>query len=137
MELQRLNPLHHSHKAEVILQSLHFQLLQALGLLFLYLNMVCTIKFIVSLRGRRLKGKGKRIRARDHARGRREEGTLPPSSCAPRVSLAPKTPFPKTPFPFPFKRLPRRLIYSILRTLYIVYLYSFLKRCCRRENNYL
>ena len=29
---------------------------------------------------------------------------------APRVSLAPKTPFPKAPFPFPFKRLPRRLI---------------------------
>ena len=27
-----------------------------------------------SLRGRRLKGKGKGIRARDHARGRREEG---------------------------------------------------------------
>ena len=35
-----------------------------------------------SLRGRRLKGKGKRIRARDHARGRREETTraqIPPS----------------------------------------------------------
>ena len=30
--------------------------------------------------------------------------SLPPSSCAPRVSLAPKTPF-----PFPLKRLPRRL----------------------------
>ena len=30
--------------------------------------------------------------------------SLPPSSRAPRVSLAPKTPF-----PFPFKRLPRRL----------------------------
>ena len=28
-----------------------------------------------------------------------------------RVSLAPETPFPKTPFPFPaFKRLPRRLL---------------------------
>ena len=41
-----------------------------------------------SLRGRRSKGKGKGIRARD----------------------APiKTPFFKTPFPFPFKRLPRRL----------------------------
>ena len=35
--------------------------------------------------------------------------SLPPSSRAPRVSLAPKTPFPKAPFPFPFKRLPRRL----------------------------
>ena len=31
------------------------------------------------------------------------------TSRAPLVSLAPKTPFPKTPFPFPFKRLPRRL----------------------------
>ena len=30
--------------------------------------------------------------------------SFPPSSCAPRVS-----PAPKTPFPFPFKRLPRRL----------------------------
>ena len=29
---------------------------------------------IISLRGRRSKGKGKGIRARDHARGRREEG---------------------------------------------------------------
>ena len=47
-----------------------------------------------SLRGRRWKGKGKGIWARDHV---------------PRVSLALKTPFPKTPFPFPFKRLPRRL----------------------------
>ena len=28
---------------------------------------------------------------------------------APRVSLARKNPFPKAPFPFPFKRLPRRL----------------------------
>ena len=27
----------------------------------------------------------------------------------PRVSLEPKTPFPKAPFPFPFKRLSRRL----------------------------
>ena len=35
--------------------------------------------------------------------------SLPPSSRAPRVSLAPKAPVPKTPFPFPFKRLPRRL----------------------------
>ena len=82
LELQRLNPQHHSHEGEVILQSLHFQLLQGLGLLFLYLHMVCTMKFIVSLCGKRLKGKGKRIRARYHARGRREEGTLPPSSRA-------------------------------------------------------
>ena len=59
-----------------------------------------------SLRGRRSKGKGKGIRARDHARGRRFPSLLPR---APRVSLATKTPLPKTPFPFPFKRLPRRL----------------------------
>ena len=43
-----------------------------------------------SLRGKRLQGKGKGF----WARGKR----------ASRVSLAPKTPF-----PFPFKRLPRRL----------------------------
>ena len=49
-----------------------------------------------SLRGRRLKGKGK-----EETQNARD---------APRVSLAPKTPFPKTPFPFPFKRLPRRLL---------------------------
>ena len=30
-------------------------------------------------------------------------------SLLPRAPLAPKTPFPKSPFPFPFKRLPRRL----------------------------
>ena len=34
--------------------------------------------------------------------------SLPPSSRAPRVSLAPKSPF-----PFPFKRLPRRLVFNI------------------------
>ena len=71
-----------------------------------------------SLRGRRLKGKGKGalgkgvLGARE-TRGTREEGErvpLPsPPSRAPRVSLAPKTPFPKAPFPFPFNRLPRRL----------------------------
>ena len=47
-----------------------------------------------SLRGRRLKGKGKGVL------GARETGGVR----APRVSLAPKTLF-----PFPFKRLPRRL----------------------------
>ena len=51
---------------------------------------------------------------RDHARGRREEGNgfsfLPPSAPS-RVSLAPKTPF-----PIPFKRLPRRLLGLLLRT---------------------
>ena len=36
--------------------------------------------------------------------------SLPPSLLAPRVSLAPKNPFHKTPFPFPFKHLPRRLV---------------------------
>ena len=35
--------------------------------------------------------------------------SLPPFSRPPRVSLAVKTLFPKTPSPFPFKRLPRRL----------------------------
>ena len=63
-----------------------------------------------SLRGRRLKGKGKGILGAREMRGpdraRREGGkrSFPPSSRAPRVSLGPKTPF-----PFPFKRLPRRL----------------------------
>ena len=64
-----------------------------------------------SLRGRRLKGKGKGILGAREMRGpgrvRREGGkcvSFPPSSRAPRVSLVPKTPF-----PFPFKRLPRRL----------------------------
>ena len=71
---------------------------------FVYLILINRTPF-TSQRGRRLKGKGKGIRARDHARG----VSLPPSSHAPRVSLTPKTPFPKTPFLFPFKRLPRRL----------------------------
>ena len=31
------------------------------------------------------------------------------------ISLAPKTPFHKAPFPFPFKRLPRRLFSVLLR----------------------
>ena len=71
---------------------------------FLSSQVSATTKIFPSLRGRRSKGKGKGIRARDHARGRRER--------APRVSLALKTPFSKTPFPFPFKRLPRRLNFS-------------------------
>ena len=49
-----------------------------------------------SLRGRRLKGKGKGVLGARETRGAR----------APHVSLAPKTPF-----PFPFKRLPRRLLF--------------------------
>ena len=66
-----------------------------------------------SLRGRRLKAKGKGVFGARETRGpgrARREGRMetpvsfPPSSRAPRVSLAPKTPF-----PFPFKRLPRRL----------------------------
>ena len=36
-----------------------------MGIMYIYLT---------SLRGRRLKGKGKGIRAQDHVRGRREEG---------------------------------------------------------------
>ena len=66
-----------------------------------------------SLRVRHLKGKGKGVFGARETRGpggARWEGkketpvSFPPSSRAPRVSLAPKTPF-----PFPFKRLPRRL----------------------------
>ena len=49
---------------------------------------------LTRLRGRRLKGKGKGVLGAREVRASR----------APRVSLAPKTPF-----PFPFKRLPRRL----------------------------
>ena len=49
-----------------------------------------------SLRGRRLKGKGKGVLGARETRGAR----------APPVSLAPKTPF-----TFPFKRLPRRLLF--------------------------
>ena len=52
-----------------------------------------------SLRGGRLEGKGKGVLGARKTRGTREEG-----GSAPRVSLAPKTPF-----RFPFKRLPRRL----------------------------
>ena len=53
----------------------------------------------------------KGIRAREHARGRREEGTgfLSSLLALPRVSLAPETPF-----PIPFKRLPRRLLRLLL-----------------------
>ena len=66
-----------------------------------------------SLRGRRLKGKGKGVFGARETRGpgsarregRKETGvSFLPSSRAPRISLALKTPF-----PFPFKRLPRRL----------------------------
>ena len=66
-----------------------------------------------SLRGRRLKGKGKGVFGARETRGpgrARREGrketpvSFLPSSRAPRISLALKTPF-----PFPFKRLPRRL----------------------------
>ena len=55
---------------------------------------------ISSLRGRRSKGKGKGIRARDHARGRREEGNAVPflsPSRAPRALTRQNSPFP---FPF-------------------------------------
>ena len=44
-----------------------------------------------------------------HRSQRRCHCLLTPPSRAPRVSPAPKTPFPKTPSPFPFKGLPRRL----------------------------
>ena len=57
----------------------------------------------VSLRGRRLKGNGKGAGGARETRGACEEGGRE-GGRAPRVSLAPKTPF-----PLPFKRLPRRL----------------------------
>ena len=60
----------------------------------------CSVYIISSsLRGRRLKGKRKGVLG-----ARETRGALPPSSRAPRVFLAPKTPF-----PFPSKRPPRRL----------------------------
>ena len=46
-----------------------------------------------SLRGRRSKGKGKGIRARDHARGRRKEGNFLSPSRVPRVLARPTSPF--------------------------------------------
>ena len=74
---------------------------------FVYLILINRTPF-TSLRGRRLKGKGKGIRARDHAR------RVPPPSFLARPSHFSQTPFPKTPFLFPFKRLPRRLPFHIL-----------------------
>ena len=79
----------------------------------MYISIVSTFLNIrasywsTSLRGRRSKGKGKGIRTRDHARGRREEVSLPPSSRAPRLLSRLKLPFTKLPFPslslpFPF-----------------------------------
>ena len=52
-----------------------------------------------SLRGRRSKGKGKGIRARDHARGRREEGNF--LSFLPRAPHAfSRAQIPPSPSPF-------------------------------------
>ena len=48
--------------------------------------MLICIVIDTSLRGRRLKGRGKGVKGKGKG-----------------VSLVPKTPFPKTPFPFPFK----------------------------------
>ena len=67
---------------------------------------LCYLSFFVaaaefrlgSLRGRRLKGKGKGVL------GGEKRERCPSSSRDPRISLVPQTPF-----PFPFKRLPRRL----------------------------
>ena len=50
-----------------------------------------------SLRGRRLKGKGEGVLAKGVLGARETRGARE------------GTPFPKTPSPFPFKRLPRRL----------------------------
>ena len=74
-------------------------------------NRVCTVTYTFpSLRRRRLKGKGKGVSGARETRGEREEGGKEvPFLLArpvPRVSLAPKTPF-----PFPSKRLPRRLYF--------------------------
>ena len=55
------------------------------------------VKHGASLRGRRLKGKGKGVLGARETRGAR----------TPRVSLEPKTPF-----PLPFKGLPRRLAWG-------------------------
>ena len=44
--------------------------------------------------------------------------SFPPSSRAPRVSLAPKIPF-----PFPFKRLPRKLFPSFPAALFVLCFY--------------
>ena len=62
---------------------------------------------IASLRGKSLKGKEKGLLGARETQGAHEEGgkeTLSPSFCAPRIYLAPKTPF-----PFLFRRLPTRL----------------------------
>ena len=73
--------------------------------LSLCIQMIFT-PFMCSLPGRRSKGKGKGIRARDHARERTEFPSLLPR--APLAFLSRLTfHFPK--LPFPFKRLPRRL----------------------------
>ena len=74
---------------------------------FKYLTHILWITLILACvagvrkgRGRELRREGKGIRARDHARGRREEGF---SSLLPRAPLAflsrLKLPFPKLPFP--------------------------------------
>ena len=59
--------------------------------------LVLESKGLYSLRGRRSKGKGKGIRARDHARGRRGEVPFLSPSRAPRALARPNSPFP---FPF-------------------------------------
>ena len=81
---------------------------------------ICSVRIWgkCSLRGRRLEGEGKGVLGARETRGpgrtRRKGTSFPPSSRSPRVSLAPKTPF-----PFPFKRLRRRLgkVYVTVHTL--------------------
>ena len=53
---------------------------------------ISTIPNWLSLRGRRSKGKGKGIRGRDHARGRRKEGNFPFSLARPTRSRELKFP---------------------------------------------
>ena len=81
---------------------------------------------LYGLRGRRSKGRGKGIRARGHARRRREEGRARVWGSFP-FSLA----RPNSPFPSPFYRLPRRLgtvLSPVLVLVVVVVFQPFTKR---------
>ena len=82
-----------------------FHIITSLGVVFSLSRLISKLSRskIISLRGRHLKEKEKGVLGTRSVRGGREGGK-PPSLRVRRVSLAPKTPF-----PFPFKRLPRRL----------------------------
>ena len=70
------------------------------------------IRFVHSLRCRRLKGKGKGVLG---AREREAFPFLLPSSRPSRFA------FRVSPFPFPFKRLPRRLLHTLRVSMYFIY----------------